>query len=814
MVVTCCYTVEPKPITMKRFYLFACCMILFCQFGLSQRILAPVNSIVPARKMIDPPINHPAMQKVQASTAINQENASSQQIWTVGSVGYNFSTLKAAVESPLVKDGDVIHLYSAMIKDGDPDLGIYIAKNLEIVGKSGDEYTVVSASGTEGFSDRRCFVIAAGYTVTLSNLIMSRGYAKEHWGGAIFNSGTLILNNCRITNNRADMGGGGICNMGSLTATGCNIDNNSSEYGGAIIVGENSSSNFEGVMLAHNHADEWGGGLHGFQGSFIVFRDSKLSGNIAEKGAGAINNWGTLHILNSDLYANKSTQGSSGAIHNSTGAFCTISDSRIYENTAYTLGGALTSNYWLKINHSVFYKNGSEHNQGAAIANFGNAHLFRVTLSDNKGYAAFANTAYYDFTQTGCIAYLTNCTVTNNHDDEAGGIELYDDNGGSTLHLFNSIVAGNDGGGVDLMQYNGTVFLNGNNIIGTTDSLIYFFEITDMFGVDPLFDDLTNVSGTVYHHPLKINSPAINAIAHDTENDEKAAGEEGNFQKVGTFDIGAAESDYDTYNTTVWSVWGTPNHNFDTLNNVVVVTENDHIWSDRVNNLILGPYGILDVNDTLEVKGKLFNYGTGRSLVLHENVPFVYDDLYRNPVFYDMYVTNDGISPIIHFNFDPVGQVDTIIIEYGQNGVLDKVYNTNKLIWNVGKQYENVRIPEPNFIGMSYRLRFANQHYNFVTDVRTATFSSNADGISLAGWKVYPNPAGKIVYLEKGSEAGNQVVNVSVRDINGRSVLSQEGIESNVQIDVSALKRGIYWLKCASPEGTKVWKLAITGANW
>ena len=169
-------------------------------------------------------------------------------------------------------------------------------------------------------------------------------------------------------------------------------------------------------------------------------------------------------------------------------------------------------------------------NQGAAIANFGNAHLYRLTLTENTGYGAYANSAYFDDTQIGCISYLTNCTVTNNYDDEANGIDLYDDNGGSTLTLINSIVAGNKGGGVDLVQYNGSAFLNGNNIIGTSDSLL-FNEITDMLGLDPLLDELTNVSGTVYYHPLKVNSPAINAIANDSDNAENAAGKNGDPKK-------------------------------------------------------------------------------------------------------------------------------------------------------------------------------------------------------------------------------------------------------------------------------------------
>jgi len=195
---------------MKRSLLLACCVLFLLNVGFSQKVIPPQKSNVSLKKGIEPPSVSPVIQKPSAPITTQKGSSSVQRIWTVGNALYDFPNLQAAVELPVVASGDIIHLYEHMIKNGDPDLGVYINKSLEIVGKvPGETYTMVSASGTEGSSDRRSFVIEAGCKVVLSNLQLSRGYAKEHWGGAIFNSGELELNHCRVVSNRADQGGAG-----------------------------------------------------------------------------------------------------------------------------------------------------------------------------------------------------------------------------------------------------------------------------------------------------------------------------------------------------------------------------------------------------------------------------------------------------------------------------------------------------------------------------------------------------------------------------------------------------------------------------
>lgn len=793
-------------LTMKPILLLAIGLLLSNLVLAQKRIQPGSNSEIPTVERVE--INSALKEAVNAVKMNELQLSVEKTEWTVGSGAYDFQTLQAAVESEQVLNGHKIYLYNSSKNEGYTDLGIYIAKSLEIIGNTTDR-TVIDASNSAGVSDRRCFVIEAGYDVVLTNLTITKGYALNHWGGGIYNSGNLTLNNCRVLLNKADNSGGGICSSGSLTVNGGFITDNTAMYGGAIFSDVSSSTMLEGVVLAYNNAEEWGGGVHSMKESYLEFKNCSIQSNTAKYGGGAINNWGNLHLIGCDVFYNQCIEGRSGAVHNSSGALCNISDSRIFENAAHTSGGALSNNHYLDIKNTVFFKNQSTIYQGSAISNYGNAHLYRVTISGNIGYSPYSNDSYYDELQVGCVSYLTNCTVTNNQDDKASGISLYTSSGSSIVNMINSIVSGNKGGGVDLMQDNGTVSLDGNNLIGTTDSLLFFNTITDMIGVEPILDELTNVSGTIYYHPLRLNSPAINAIEDDSENAVSAAGEGSIVEKVGPYDIGAAESDHDTYNTTVWSIWDSPNHNFDTLNNVVVVSENDYIWSSTVNNLIIGMNGVLDVVQPLEVKGEFFNYGTGRSLIMHENVEFILNDNnYHSPELKSVDVKKLNESSYeFTVKLSPYNQIDSIEFEYGEGEEMTTLFKTNKLIAGVGEQTESFVINVPGLEAMNYRIRFVNQYYTFATGIRSINVTAADEYVGQQQFKVYPNPAKNIVNITLPEWIDNSTI--TIINETGQTVQTCETDWHNLQIDLAGLKGGMYWITCKTANQKYIQKLAV-----
>jgi hypothetical protein len=127
---------------------------------------------------------------------------------------------------------------------------------------AGDNLTILTSNGSSnpGFGDAidagkhgRLFDVASGASLTLENVTLQNG--SVWWGsggmvkgGAIYNQGTLVLNDVMVQNNTAttafinDAAGGGIWSNGSLTVeNSCAFQGNVAKgyhhaYGGAISV--------------------------------------------------------------------------------------------------------------------------------------------------------------------------------------------------------------------------------------------------------------------------------------------------------------------------------------------------------------------------------------------------------------------------------------------------------------------------------------------------------------------------------------------------------------------------------------------------
>lgn len=135
---------------------------------------------------------------------------------------------------------------------------------------SGDQLTILTGNGTAnpGYGDTldaakngRLFAIASGASLTLENVTLQNGqvwgFGTPAKGGAIYNQGTLVLNDVMVQNNTAkgysgrgqDAAGGGIWSSGSLTVE------NSSVFQGNSAIGSNDS------YLARNGGNAFGGAV-------------------------------------------------------------------------------------------------------------------------------------------------------------------------------------------------------------------------------------------------------------------------------------------------------------------------------------------------------------------------------------------------------------------------------------------------------------------------------------------------------------------------------------------------------------------------
>jgi hypothetical protein len=111
---------------------------------------------------------------------------------------------------------------------------------------------------------------------------------KAAWGGGIYNSGTMTVENSRLNSNAATYRGGGIFNDGLLKVKTSAVTMNKAAQGGGIFTDR-------------------------FWESTTILKGSCISGNIADFGGG-IYNLGTTTITNSKIFKNAAAKG--GGIYN------------------------------------------------------------------------------------------------------------------------------------------------------------------------------------------------------------------------------------------------------------------------------------------------------------------------------------------------------------------------------------------------------------------------------------------------------------------------------------------------------------------
>ena len=321
----------------------------------------------------------------------------------------------------------------------------------------------------------RIFDIQGSGVFTISGLAINDGEVRPI-GGAFNNLGGAIrimaghgvtINSCTFTNNWAN-NGAAIYNGANPATSPLTVNNstftanNANQSGGGI---ENRFSNrltVNGSTFDANGANNFGGGIHNIASGVVFVNDSTFTGNVANTGA-AINNddTGSLTITRSIISGNHAVVG--GGISNKNGGL-DVYNSTISGNDASEGGGAY--------NH-------------VATMNFYNS-----TVSGNTA-TSIGGGIYYTF-QGQSNGTIQNCTITNNHAPNGGGVMVF--NGSSVVRAGNTILARNTGSqGPDLY---GTIYSSGYNILGTTGGSYGNFVATtgDQVGqfsvIDPLLAPL------------------------------------------------------------------------------------------------------------------------------------------------------------------------------------------------------------------------------------------------------------------------------------------------------------------------------------
>ena len=310
---------------------------------------------------------------------------------------------------------------------------------------SGASATAVSGAGTN-----QVFDIAAGTTVTISDLTIEHGNAPEY-GGGILNYGTMTVTDSTLSGNTADFGGGilnwygatttvtdstfagnsainasqgnggGIYNAdGTLTVTGSTLTGNSaysaSGGGGGIVAGEGTTTVTDST-LAGNTSSYAGGGILADGGTLTV-ADSTLSGNTAvDYGGGIFEEVNTTIVTDSTLSGNGAGDLGGGMLDN--GDTTTVTDSTLSDNSAGSAGGGGIDNY----SGEVDYQPGTTTLLATIVANSN-------TIGGDCG-GTVADGGYNVDSDGTCNFSPTNRSISDSANLDAS-LGLLQDNGGPT----------------------------------------------------------------------------------------------------------------------------------------------------------------------------------------------------------------------------------------------------------------------------------------------------------------------------------------------------------------------------------------------
>jgi hypothetical protein len=240
--------------------------------------------------------------------------------------------------------GDTIAFASGLnaVNVTNPAGALQINKDLTIQGPSGG-LEVINGNGTSGI-----FAVNKGVTATLNNLQIQNGTATL--GGGIFNSGTLTLNNDRVTANTAaaantEVLGGGIDNAGgTLTINSSTVDGNKATLtaGTGVAAGgglyNSGKATITNSTFFHNSATSasgsFGGGIDSVASAGVTttlinstVAGNSVGGSDTSVGGGIrVGTNGTLNLLNTIVADNKAPADADGPDVSSGGAITAQGD--------------------------------------------------------------------------------------------------------------------------------------------------------------------------------------------------------------------------------------------------------------------------------------------------------------------------------------------------------------------------------------------------------------------------------------------------------------------------------------------------------
>lgn len=293
-------------------------------------------------------------------------------------------------------------------------------------GSNTPKSVTILGEGNKYTSTTLAFDVKPNTTLTLNNITLDSIQHASSWGGAMYNEGTLILDNVTFNNNIAKtknaVGGGAMAlvatngNAVSTTIKNSTFTNNSTEtihssennggaiyvYGTSKLVGDNTL-NISGSHFELNHTKKTGGAIGvnnlGPSNFEIEIKDTTFTKNNSTGYGGAIDvtTGGTGNVTikldNATFNSNESSKSDGGAIAYEKGNITSnISNSTFTNNTANNGGAIYNGIKNLTISNTIFDGNKTnDGGKGGAIYNAGNISLSQTEFKQSTDTIYMAN---------------------------------------------------------------------------------------------------------------------------------------------------------------------------------------------------------------------------------------------------------------------------------------------------------------------------------------------------------------------------------------------------------------------------------------
>lgn len=334
-------------------------------------------------------------------------------------------------------------------------------------GSNTPKSVTIKGEGKKYTSTTLAFDVKPNTTLTLNNITLDTIQHASSWGGAMYNEGTLILDNVTFNNDIAKtpkaVGGGAMAlvatngNPVSTTIKNSTFTNNSTESnpvyennGGAIyvygtsskLVGDNTL-NISGSHFESNHTNKTGGAIGvnnlGPSNFEIEIKDTTFTKNNSTGYGGAIDvtTGGTgnvtINLDHANFDSNKSGSDGGAIAYEKGNITSNIINSTFTNNTANNGGAIYNGIKNLEISNTIFDGNKTnDGGKGGAIYNAGNISLSQTEFKQSTDTIYMANDSAADFSGTNTLNGSISSENATSEIKNKGTLILNADNSGYT----------------------------------------------------------------------------------------------------------------------------------------------------------------------------------------------------------------------------------------------------------------------------------------------------------------------------------------------------------------------------------------------